>query len=218
MAEPAWATPPAGIAVGVAPDQPRTSPRPAEPSTTPGRVAPGSNVPEPPPTGPAFTDVQTGQRGASRRSRSMSPPWAVKRGSIRRGSEHPFPRFLTRVLPPAPPQLHPSQAHSYADDLSQDVSNSPDQQVPVDRDGAVHDGDHCSQLTNPSLQPAHQFRGAPVHLVGAPFDIGEHVDDPGQVLEGNHGGRPKVIDPDMATSSPVLCVTRAHPSPRSHRS
>src|SRR5664279_3690828 len=114
--------------------------------------------------------------------------------------------------------LHPWPAHSYADDLSQDVSNSPDQQFPVDRDGAVHNGDHCSQLTNLSLQPAHQFRGAPVHLVGAPFDIGEHVDDPGQVLEGNHGGRPKVIDPDMATSSPVLCVTRAHPSPRSHRS
>src|SRR5664279_2839371 len=35
-----------------------------------------------------------------------------------------------------------------------------------------------------SLQPAlHQFRGAPVQLVGAPFDVGEHVDDPGQVLQ-----------------------------------
>jgi hypothetical protein len=100
------------------------------------------------------------------------------------------------------------------------VSNSPDQQFPVDRDGAVHNGDHCSQLTNLSLQPSlDQFRGAlVVQLVGAPFDIGEHVGDAGQVLEGNHGGRPKVIDPDMATSSPVVCVTRAHPSPTSHRS
>jgi len=29
---------------------------------------------------------------------------------------------------------------------------------------------------------------------------------------GNHGGRPKVIDPDMAIIA-RLCVTRAHPSP-----
>jgi len=34
------------------------------------------------------------------------------------------------------------------------------------------------------LKPAlHLFRGAAVQLVGAPFDVGEHIDDPGQVLE-----------------------------------
>ena len=35
-----------------------------------------------------------------------------------------------------------------------------------------------------SLQPAlHQFRGPPVQLVRASFDVGEHVDDLGQVVK-----------------------------------
>ena len=35
-----------------------------------------------------------------------------------------------------------------------------------------------------TLQPlVRQFRGPPVEFVGAPFDVGEHVDDPGQVVK-----------------------------------
>jgi len=30
--------------------------------------------------------------------------------------------------------------------------------------------------------PLDQFRGAAVQLIGAPLDVGEHIDDPGQVL------------------------------------
>jgi hypothetical protein len=40
------------------------------------------------------------------------------------------------------------------------------------------------RLLNGVLQPTlHQFSGAPVQLIGPPLDVGEHIDDPAQVLQ-----------------------------------
>ena len=43
----------------------------------------------------------------------------------------------------------------------------------------LNDRDHYSQSSQPVLD---QFGGAAVQLVGPPFDVGEHLDDSGQVL------------------------------------
>src|SRR5664279_5399954 len=60
----------------------------------------------------------------------------------------------------------------------------------TDKTGRVTDGARVGAMREylcaviPALQPAlDQFGGAAVHLVRASFDVGEHIDDPAQVLQ-----------------------------------
>ena len=86
------------------------------------------------------------------------------------------------------------------------MSNSPDWQFPVDRDGAVHADDHRAQFENPSLQPlVRQFRGPPVDLVGPSLNLVEHIDDPDEVLQ------------ILATSVPGCCRVRGVVGMRARR-